>query len=67
MESQLKLLPLIDRAGNVKYWADPRSGLMIDLDRNSVALITVDAVYGKQVFSLDGSTGTTSEMAGVTE
>jgi hypothetical protein len=50
MESQLKLPPLIDRAGNLKCWADPRSSLMTDLDGNAVALITVDVVYDKTGF-----------------
>ena len=46
-ESIMKLLPLLDRTGNVKFWADPRSSWMVDLDGNAVALIAVDAVYGK--------------------
>jgi hypothetical protein len=41
----MKLLPLLDRTGNVKFWADPRSSWMVDLDGNAVALIAVDAVY----------------------
>jgi hypothetical protein len=43
----MKLLPLLDRTGNVKYWADPRSSWMVDLDGNAVALIAVDAVYDR--------------------
>ena len=43
----MKLLPLLDRTGNVKYWADPRSSWMTDLDGNAVALIAVDAVYDR--------------------
>ena len=41
----MKLLPLLDRTGNVRFWADPRSCWMVDLDGNAVALIAVDAVY----------------------
>jgi hypothetical protein len=43
----MKLLPLLDRTGKVKFWADPRSSWMTDLDGNAVALIAVDAVYDK--------------------
>jgi len=43
----MKLLPLLDRTGNVKFWADPRSSWMVDLDGNAVALIAVDAVYAR--------------------
>jgi hypothetical protein len=39
----MKLLPLIDRTGSVKFWADPRSSWMVDLDGYAVALIAVDA------------------------
>jgi hypothetical protein len=42
----MKLLPLLDRTGNVKSWVDPRSSWMVDLDGNAVELIAVDAVYG---------------------
>jgi hypothetical protein len=52
MESQLKLRSLLDRAGNVKYWVDPRSDWMTDLDGNAVALIAIDAVYDKTGFQL---------------
>jgi hypothetical protein len=52
MESQLKLLPLIGRAGNVKYLANLRSGWMTDLDGNALALIAVDVVYDKTGFQL---------------
>jgi hypothetical protein len=48
----VKLLPLLDRAGNVKFWADPRSSWMTDLDGNAVALIAVDAVYDKSGIQL---------------
>ena len=43
----MKLLPLLDRTGNVKFWADPRSSWMVDLDGNAVGLIAVDAVYDR--------------------
>jgi hypothetical protein len=43
----MRLLPLLDKTGNVKFWVDPRSGWVIDLDGNAVALIAVDAVYGR--------------------
>ena len=43
----MKFLPLLDRTGNVKFWADPRSSWMVDLDGNAVALIAVDAVYDR--------------------
>ena len=43
----MKLLPLLDRTGNVKLWADPRTGWMTDLNGNAVALIAVDAVYDR--------------------
>ena len=43
----MKLLPLLDRAGNVKFWADPRSSWMVDLDGNATGLIVVDAVYDR--------------------
>ena len=43
----MKLLPLIDRTGSVKFWADPRSSWMVDLDGYAVALIAVDAIYDK--------------------
>jgi hypothetical protein len=46
-ESFMKLLPLLDRTGNVKFWADPRSSWMVDLDGNAVGLIAVDAVYDR--------------------
>jgi hypothetical protein len=58
----MKLLPLLDRTGKVKYWADPRSSWMTDLDGNAVALIAVNAVYDKTGFQLDGGTATTSEI-----
>src|ERR1035437_3704551 len=45
-ESIMKLLPLVDRTSNVKYWADPRSSWMTDLDGNAVALIAVDGRVG---------------------
>jgi hypothetical protein len=43
----MKLLPLLDRTGNVKFWADPQSNWMVDLDGNAVGLIAVDAVYDR--------------------
>ena len=43
----MKLLPLLDRTGSVKFWADPRSSWMGDLDGNAVALIAVDAAYDR--------------------
>ena len=43
----MKLLPLLDRTGNVKFWVDPRSSWMTDLDGNAVGLIAVDAVYDR--------------------
>ena len=43
----MKLLPLLDRTGNVRVWADPRSSWMVDLDGNAVGLIAVDAVYDR--------------------
>jgi hypothetical protein len=43
----MKLLPLLDRTGNVKIWADPRSSWMVDLDGNALGLIAVDAVYDR--------------------
>ena len=42
----MKLLPLLDRTGNIKFWADPRSGWMNDLDGNAIALIAVDGRRG---------------------
>ena len=48
----MKLLPLLDRTGNVKFWADPRSSWMVDLDGNAVAFITVDAVYDRNGIQL---------------
>ena len=42
----LKLLQPLDRARNVKIWADPRSSWMTDLDGNAVALIAVDGRGG---------------------
>jgi hypothetical protein len=61
----MKLLPLLDRSGNVKFWADPRSGWMTDLDGNGVSLIAVDAVYDTNGVQLGGGTAITSglEMA----
>jgi hypothetical protein len=43
----MKLWPLLDRTGNVKFWVDPRSSWMTDLDGNAVSLIAVDAVYDR--------------------
>lgn len=51
-ESIMKLLPLLDRTGNVKYWADPRSSWMTNLTGDTVAFIAVDAVYDKTGFQL---------------
>jgi hypothetical protein len=42
----MKLLPLLDRTGNLKFWADPRSSWMTDLDGNAVPLIAVDGRSG---------------------
>jgi hypothetical protein len=42
----MKLLPLLDRTGNLKFWVDQRSGWMTDLDGNTVALIAVDGRGG---------------------
>jgi hypothetical protein len=43
----MKLLPLLDRTGNVKFWVDPRTSWMVDLDGNAVGLIAIDAVYDR--------------------
>jgi hypothetical protein len=43
----MKLLPLLDRTGNVKFWADPRSSWMVDLDGNAAGFIAVDTVYDR--------------------
>ena len=43
----MKLLPLLDRTGNVKFWVDPRFSWITDLNGNAVALIAVDAIYDK--------------------
>ena len=48
----MKLLPLLDRTGNVKYWADPRSSWMTNLTGDTVAFIAVDAVDDKTGFQL---------------
>jgi len=61
-ESIMKLLPLLDRTGNVKYWADPRSSWMTNLTSDTVAFIAVDAVYDKTGFSSGGGTATTLEI-----
>ena len=32
MQKRLKLLPLLDLAGNVKFWTEPRTNWIADLD-----------------------------------
>ena len=48
----MKLLPLLDRSGHVRFWADPRSSWMVDLDGNAVGLIAVDAVFDRNGIQL---------------
>ena len=56
----MKLLPLLDRTGNVRFWADPRSSWMVDLDGNAVALIAVMLFTIGTAFNSDGGTAITS-------
>ena len=62
----MKLLPLLDRTGNVKFWADPRSSWMVDLGWQSLSrrLPLMPSTIGT-VFNSDGGTAITSgiEMA----
>jgi hypothetical protein len=44
----MKLIPLLDRAGNIKVWADPRSGWVYDQKGNVSALISFDGVFNRQ-------------------
>jgi integrase len=44
----MKIIPLLDRAGNVKLWADPRSGWVWDLMGHVSALISFDGVFNRQ-------------------
>lgn len=41
----MKLIPLIDRAGQVRAWADRQTGLICDLNGKVIALIKWDGVF----------------------
>ena len=41
----MKLIPLVDRSGAVRAWADRRSGLVSNPAGNAFALIEFDAVF----------------------
>ena len=41
----MKLVPLLDRSGNVKAWANPESGWIWNLAGNVFALIAFDGVF----------------------
>jgi 4-fold beta flower protein len=44
----MKLIPLIDRAGNVKAWADPRSGWITDLAGNAFWFVSFDGFFTRR-------------------
>jgi hypothetical protein len=41
----MKLVPLLDRSGHVKAWADPRSGWVCNLAGNVFAVVAFDGVF----------------------
>jgi len=41
----MKLVPLLDRSGNVKAWANPKSGWICNLVGNVYALVAFDGVF----------------------
>ncbi len=43
----MKLVPLMDRAGSTKAWADPQTGWISDLMGNVFALIAFDGVFNR--------------------
>ncbi len=41
----MKLFPLMDRTGTIRFWAERRTGWIGDLNGNIVALISFDGVF----------------------
>jgi len=41
----MKMVPLLDRSGHVKAWADPRSGWVCNLAGNVFAVVAFDGVF----------------------
>ena len=44
----MKLVPLLDRSGNVKAWADPGSGWIIDLAGKVFAFVSFDGIFTRR-------------------
>ena len=43
----MKLVPLLDRSGNVKAWADPGSGWIIDLSGKVFAFVFFNGIFSR--------------------
>ncbi len=41
----MSLIPLMDRTGTIRFWADRRTGWISDLNGNIVAFISFDGVF----------------------
>jgi hypothetical protein len=41
----MKLIPLLDRAGQVQAWADRTTGWISDLNGNMIAFLSFDGVF----------------------
>ena len=41
----MKLIPLLDRTGQVKAWADRTTGWISDLNGNMIAFLSFDGVF----------------------
>ena len=44
----MKIIPLIDRTGNVKAWADPETSWIIDLTGKAFAFVSFDGIFNRQ-------------------
>jgi 4-fold beta-flower domain-containing protein len=44
----MKLVPLLDRSGNVKAWADPGSDWIIDLAGKVFAFVSFDGIFTRR-------------------
>ena len=44
----MKIIPLIDRTGNVRAWADPETSWIIDLTGKAFAFVSFDGIFDRQ-------------------